>query len=95
MNNDIKDPRGWTIENNPHPPKPYMRLYNFNKDGTHWSDYFEWFPDGTKICHSCILRAKHNSGNCVDGGDYFICLPKDVREGRVKPVKRTVQSKLW
>ena len=93
---DLQDPRGWTLENNPHPPDPSMRLYHFSKDGTHWSDWFEWLEDGSTICHNCIQRAKYGSGNCVDGGDYFICLPKDVREGRkpYTPPKRTVQSKL-
>ena len=93
---DLKDPRGWTVENNPYPPDPTIRLYDFNKDGSHWTDFFEWLPDGTRVCHGCIERAKYGSGNCQDNGDYFICLPKEVREGKVpykKPV-RTVQGKL-
>ena len=94
---DLKDPRGWTLENNLYPPDESLRLYHFKEDGTHWSDWFEWLPDGTKICHNCISRAKYGSGNCRDGGPYFICLPEDVRTGKVpykKPVK-TVQTKLW
>ena len=93
---DLKDPRGWTLENNPHKPSPNIRLYHFKKDGTHWTDWYEWLPNGETICHNCILRAKHGSGNCRDGGDYFICLPKEVREGKVeyKAPKRTKQTKL-
>lgn len=91
----LKDPTGWTVENNPHPPKPYIRLYHFNSDGTHWSDWFEWDDDKIIKCHSCIQRAKSGSGNCQDNGEYFICLPKDVREGKRKLPKPTVQSKLF
>lgn len=88
---DLKDPRGWTVKNNPR-PNPSID----QDDELDWRNYFEWDWIHTVVCHSCILRAKYGSGNCQDNGDYFICLPKDVREGKVpykKPVK-TVQSKL-
>ena len=90
---DLKDPTGWTIENNPHKTKwvddPHDELEQDN--------YFEYSDDGfEKVkCHCCILRAKYGSGNCQDNGEYFICLPKDVREGKRKLPKPTVQSKLF
>jgi len=92
---DLKDPDGWTVENNPHPAPSYMRLYP-DRDGSHWTDYMEYFGVGKYICHSCIRRAKNGNGNCVDGGDYFIC----VKTGKRKKLrqkysqKRDVQSKL-
>ena len=91
---NLQDPRGWTIRNNPHPNK-----YVHDKfDETDWRNWHEWDKNSfhSIACHTCILRAKYGSGNCMDGGDYFICLPKDVREGKVpyrKPVV-TKQSKL-
>lgn len=95
VNTNLQGPRGWTLKNNPYPPEPSQRVYNCTDEkGTHWSDWFEWLPDGTKICHTCIKRARYGSGNCQDGGEYFICLPKEVREGKKTMPKRTVQSKL-
>ena len=62
MNNevipDLKDPDGWTVENNPHPSPEYCRVYN-DKDGSNWIDYMEYFGVGEYICHSCIARAKY------------------------------------
>lgn len=93
---DLKDPRGWTKENNPHPAPDSVRVYP-EPDGSHWTDYMEYIDYDNLICHNCIARAKIGSGNCVNGGEYFQCLPKDVREGKkpyVKP-KRTKQSTLF
>ena len=93
--NEINDPEGWTPENNLHPIPSYMRLYT-NHDGSHWSDYMEYYSNGKMICHKCIKRAENGSGNCCDGGEYFIC----VKEGRRKKLreqyekKHEVQSKL-
>jgi len=91
---DLKDPRGWTLENNPFP----CDAVDDPTDETDWRNWFEW-EDGCikpSACHSCISRAKIGSGNCRDGGQYFICLPEDVRTGKVpykKPIKY-VQSTL-
>ena len=91
---DLEDPCGWTIQNNPHPNK----FVSDPLDEDDWRNWHEWDKDSfhTIACHNCIVRARIGSGNCVDGGNYFICLPKDVREGKVpyrKPVV-TKQSKL-
>ena len=99
MNNevilDLKDPDGWTVENNPHPAPECCRVYN-DKDGSNWIDYMEYFGVGEYICHTCIARAKHGSGNCQDGGDYFQCVKNGKREKlrRKYSKKRDVQTKL-
>lgn len=92
---DLKDPDGWTVENNPHPAPKNLRLYP-NRDGTHWGDYMEHFGIGKYICHTCILRAKYGSGNCIDGGDYFQCVKNGKREKlrREYSQKKDVQTKL-
>ena len=91
MENDILDPTGWTTKNNPHPNK-----YADPTDENDWRNWHEWDEDSFKPikCHMCILRAQHKSGNCVNGGEYWICLPRDVREGKRKLPKPTIQSKL-
>lgn len=91
----IKDPEGWTIENNSHPAPDYIRLYP-EKDGTHWTDYMEYYATGKMICHACIIRSRYNSGNCRDGGEYFICVKNGEREKLRKKYekKRDVQTKL-
>ena len=100
VKSDLTDPTGWTVENNPHPyPYPESVMSPDAGSDYDWKLYMEWDDDGIHVikCHKCISRAKIGSGNCRDGGEYFICLPKDVREGKVpykRPVK-TVQSKLW
>ena len=95
---DLKDPRGWTVENNPRPRDFYDTPHKLKYGSEDYRDYFEYDKEGLfeKVCHMCILRAKYGSGNCRDGGDYFICLPKEVREGKVAYVKPVVtkQSKL-
>jgi len=98
VNRNIKDPTGFTIENNPY-PYPGEADPNGGRAGYNWKQYFEWEngPVQPSKCHMCLKRAQHGSGNCLNGGEYFICLPKDVREGKKpykKPVK-TKQSKLW
>lgn len=92
---DLEDPDGWTVENNPHPAPDYVRLYP-EKDGYHWTDYMEYFGVGEYICHQCIVRAKHGSGNCIDGGEYFQCVTTGKREELRKKYtkKKYVQSKL-
>lgn len=89
----IVDPTGWTFENNPHP-----NAYADQGNRDDWRNWHEWDKTSTYSikCHSCIIRAEGDNGNCVDGGEYWICLPKKVREGKEKyvPVKKTVQSKL-
>ena len=87
----IEDPTGWTVENNPHPckyhdnPNPKVT----KRKGYDWKDYYEFDEDGmTPVkCHMCLKRAEDNNGNCMDGGEYFICLPEKVRRGKVKLVK--------
>ena len=93
---DLKDPRGWTVENNPHKWKYPVDERNRDKFGYVWQDFMEFEEDGVhiKACHACIKRAKYGSGNCVDHGEYFICLPKEVRDGKRQMPKRTIQSKL-
>ena len=76
---DLEDPDGWTLENNPHPAPDYVRVYP-NSDGTHWSDYMEYYGVGKMICHNCLSRAKIGSGNCRDGGEYFQCVVSGKRE---------------
>ena len=90
---NLTDPTGWTFTNNPHP-----NTYARQGDRSDWRNWHEWDKTSTYSikCHSCILRVEVGSGNCRDGGDYFICLPKEVREGKVpyrKPIV-TKQSKL-
>lgn len=89
---NLQDPRGWTIRNNPHPNKYVTDRF----DETDWRNWHEWDKNSHHpiACHNCIVRAKIGSGNCMDGGDYFICLPKDVREGKRKLPKPTKQTKL-
>ena len=111
MNNkiisDLKDPEGWTVENNPHPPNDitikYAQKYNprtpYDELDVH---YFEYDEDGwhIRICHSCILRAKYGSGNCQDNGDYFWCVQTGKRAKQRKELehkysqKRNIQTKL-
>lgn len=65
------------------------------RHGYVWQDYMEFDANGMVIkCHACLKRAEENNGNCVDGGEYFICLPEIVREGKVKLVK-TKQVTFW
>lgn len=85
---DLKDPDGWTKENNPHPAPDYVRLYP-DKDGGHWTDYMEYYGHAKYICHRCIVRAKYGSGNCIDGGDYFQC----VKSGRREELRRKYEEK--
>ena len=89
---NLQDPRGWTIRNNPHPNKYVPDRF----DETDWRNWHEWDKNSfhSIACHNCIARAKIGSGNCMNGGDYFICLPKDVREGKRKLPKPTKQTKL-
>ena len=92
---NISDPTGWSINNNPNPNK-YVSDPTDPKD---WRNWHEWDKDSHHSikCHNCIRRAELDNGNCVDGGEYFICLPKEVREGKVPYVrpKKTVQSTLF
>ena len=92
---DLKDPDGWTKENNPHPAPNYCRVY-LDRDGSHWSDYMEYYGHGKYICHNCIRRAQHGSGNCLDGGDYFQCIRtgKRAKLRQLYSQKKDVQSKL-
>ena len=92
---DLKDPEGWTVENNPHPTPQHLRVY-LNTDGSHWTDYMEYYGIGKYICHNCIRRAKVGSGNCIDGGDYFQCVKTGHREKLRQKYsqKREVQTKL-
>ena len=96
---DLKDPEGWTVENNPHKAPDYCRVYN-DKDGSNWIDYMEYFGVGEYICHQCIVRAKYGSGNCQDNGDYFLCVRTGKRAKWRKELehkysqKRYVQTKL-
>lgn len=78
----MKDPSGWTVENNPHP-------YPEQLPPDDYKNFFEWDDDGffTIKCHSCVRRSEVGSGNCMDGGEYFIC--------QKNKVKKTIQSKLW
>ena len=85
---DLKDPDGWTVENNPHPAPDYFRLYP-NKDCYHCTDYMEYYGTGEYICHQCIVRAKYGNGNCIDGGDYFQC----VKSGRWEELRRKYEEK--
>ena len=85
---DIEDPEGWTVENNPHPAPPMVRVYP-DRDGEHWSDYMEYYGVGKMICHSCLKRVKVGSGNCRDGGPYFIC----VSEGKRDKLRKEYESK--
>ena len=95
---DLVDPTGFTVENNPH-PYPLEADALGGGAGYDWKAYFEWDKDGIEPikCHMCLKRAEVGSGNCRDGSDYFICLPKDVREGKRPyiPPRRTKQSKLF
>jgi len=88
---NLTDPTGWTFNNNPHP-----NIWSNPNDESDYRNWMEWDEDSTHPirCHLCIARAKIGSGNCIDGGDYFICLPKDVREGKRKLPKPTKQVKL-
>ena len=102
----LKDPSGWTVENNPH-PYPYDRLLHDHEDrfGYVYKDFFEYTEDAmTVICHSCIHREMYKSGNCIDGGDYFRCTRDGHRAEAIKKFKeaqrrlnekRTVQTTLW
>ena len=92
---DLEDPDGWTLENNPRPAPSYLRVYP-NHDGSHWTDYLEYYGHGKYICHKCIVRAKHGSGNCVDGGEYFQCVASGMREELRKKYteKKEVQTTL-
>lgn len=107
----IVDPSGWSVENNPHPPNEIVvetaKRYNRRKSDDELDVfYFEYDRDGWHhiVCHCCLLRAKYDSGNCMDGGEYFKCLKMDdVVKGRMKrleesygekPIK-TVQSTLF
>ena len=87
---DLEDPRGWTIRNNPHPNTSVSDPL----DEDDWRNWHEWDDRSYKsiACHMCLLRAKIGSGNCLDGGPYFICLPEDVRTGKV-PYKKPVITK--
>ena len=91
VDDNLKDPRGWNIKNNPH-PNEWVTDPTDEKD---WRNWFEWDEDSLHptVCHNCIKRAKIGSGNCQNGGDYFICLPKDVRDGK-KLIKQTTQVAL-
>mgnify|MGYP006872985394 CR=1 FL=1 len=93
---NLQDPDGWTVENNPHKAPDYMRMYP-DKNGFHWIDYFEYFRSGEMICHSCIIRAKYGSGNCLDGGEYFQCVESGKRAKLRKKYeyRKSVQSTLW
>lgn len=84
---NIQDPTGFTIHNNPHP----FEGIPISEDD--WRCYFEWKDDmiNPLKCHNCLQRAKVGSGNCVNGGKYFQCMPKWMAR---KKIKKTVQSKL-
>ena len=93
---DLKDPDGWTVENNPHPAPDYVRSYPNKKNGYYWTDYMEYYGNGEYICHQCIVRAKYGDGNCIDGGDYFQCVKSGRREElrRKYTMKKDVQTTL-
>ena len=95
VKSDLEDPDGWTLENNPHPAPDYVRVYP-NTDGSHWSDYMEYYGVGKMICHNCLKRAKHGSGNCLNGGEYFQCVTSGEREKlrRKYEQKKEVQTTL-
>lgn len=81
---EIKDPTGWTVENNPNKyPYPIDTPNKHHKNN--YYDYIEFDKEGKPIrCPCCLLRAKHDNGNCQDNGEYFICRKK----------KKTIQTKL-
>ena len=83
------------MENNPHPAPSSLRVYP-DSNGEHWTDYMEWFGVGKMICHNCLKRAKIGSGNCQNGGPYFICVSSGRREKLRKQYtkKKEVQTKL-
>ena len=93
--NELLDPTGWTVENNPHKWSFPIDEKQRDKHGHVWQDFHEFTPDGMPLkCHSCLHRALYDNGNCIDGGEYFICLPKSVREGKRSLPKKTKQTKL-
>ena len=95
VRSDLEDPEGWTVENNPHPGPDCLRCYP-DRDGEHWVDYMEYYGHGKYICHTCLKRARYGSGNCRDGGPYFICVSDGTRDRLRREYERKsdVQSKL-
>ena len=91
---ELKDPTGWTVENNPNKWQFPVNEVEKKMKGYVWQDYMEFDENGMPIkCHACLIRAKGDNGNCINNGEYFICLPKKVREGKAKLVV-TKQVKL-
>ena len=97
VNNNLTDPMGWTIQNNPFP-------HEMIADTTDESDYRNWFEweNGIvqpSVCHMCLKRAKSGSGNCQDGGEYYApCLEKKLKileERKNGKPKKTYQSTLF
>ena len=86
---DLRDPSGWTFEDNPYPyPFPDCDP----SDRSDWRNWLEWQGDGISPseCHMCLRRAVFGSGNCQDNGEYFA----PCRDRKLSKRKRTVQSKL-
>lgn len=75
---DLEDPDGWTLENNKYPNK----FVSNPLDPDDWRNWFEWDKESTSpvICHNCLNRAKIGSGNCQNGGEYFLCVTSGKRE---------------
>ena len=73
----LVDPTGFTIWNNPHPSKFVKEI-----DEDNMECYFEYDEKGLykKECHCCLYRALSGSGNCQDGGPYFQCMPRRLKE---------------
>lgn len=95
IDNDLKDPTGWTLKNNPHPWNECGDDPTYRADDEYdYRNYHEWKPNGNGVlgCHQCILRAKYGSGNCIDGGPYFKCFHELGRP--IQPVKTLKQSTL-
>lgn len=78
VRSDLEDPDGWTLKNN----KYRNKFVEDPLDPDDWRNWFEWDKDCVKpvICHTCLSRAKIGSGNCQNGGEYFICVKTGQRE---------------
>lgn len=82
VNNSMRDEE-WTPSNNPHPNK-YVSDTTDEDNPLNW---YEWDKNSyyPVKCYGCIQRKELGTGNCVDGGEYWICREKK---------ERTIQTKL-
>ena len=94
VNKGIEDPDGWTLKNNKHPNENV----NDPTNPDDWRNYFEWDKESYApiVCHSCLLRAPIGSGNCINGGEYWLCVRNGTREKNKKKLnaKKDVQTTL-